>query len=101
MSSGRRSTEPPNLSTTIGGAPPAARVGVMARNGSAAVPQDGACYARAVPDLPGAPQPVCKSSEHLHTLDRVRRAILAWYAAEHRDFPWRGTGDPYAVLVSE
>ena len=37
----------------------------------------------------------------MHTLDRVRRAILAWYAAEHRDFPWRGTSDPYAVLVSE
>jgi len=27
--------------------------------------------------------------------------LLAWYAAEHRDFPWRRTTDPYAVLVSE
>ena len=27
--------------------------------------------------------------------------ILAWYAVERRDFPWRGTTDPYAVLVSE
>jgi A/G-specific adenine glycosylase len=35
------------------------------------------------------------------TLRRVRHAILAWYDREHRDFPWRGTGDPYAVLVSE
>ena len=26
---------------------------------------------------------------------------MAWYAAEHRDFPWRRTTDPYAVLVSE
>ena len=32
---------------------------------------------------------------------RVRRALLDWYAASHRDFPWRGTTDPYAVLVSE
>ena len=27
--------------------------------------------------------------------------MLAWYAASHRDFPWRATSDPYAVLVSE
>jgi A/G-specific adenine glycosylase len=31
----------------------------------------------------------------------VRRALLDWYAADHRDFPWRHTTDPYAVLVSE
>lgn len=37
----------------------------------------------------------------LGSLRRVRRAILDWYAAEHRDFPWRATRDPYAVLVSE
>jgi A/G-specific adenine glycosylase len=35
------------------------------------------------------------------TTRRVRRAVLRWYAAEHRDFPWRGRSDPYAVLVSE
>ena len=34
-------------------------------------------------------------------LARVREALLAWYAASHRDFPWRHTSDPYAVLVSE
>ncbi|MGH2416967.1 MAG: A/G-specific adenine glycosylase, partial [Candidatus Limnocylindria bacterium] len=32
---------------------------------------------------------------------RVRGALLDWYAASHRDFPWRGVSDPYAVLVSE
>lgn len=32
---------------------------------------------------------------------RIRTALLAWYDAEHRDFPWRATRDPYAVLVSE
>ena len=35
------------------------------------------------------------------TLLRVRRELLDWYARERRDFPWRGTRDPYAVLVSE
>jgi A/G-specific adenine glycosylase len=43
-------------------------------------------------------------AEHLtdaSALARVRSALLAWYAADHRDFPWRRTTDPYAVLVSE
>lgn len=31
----------------------------------------------------------------------IRIAILAWYRRGHRDLPWRGTSDPYAVLVSE
>jgi A/G-specific adenine glycosylase len=34
-------------------------------------------------------------------LARVRRSLLTWYGAEHRDFPWRRTTDPWAVLVSE
>jgi A/G-specific adenine glycosylase len=34
-------------------------------------------------------------------LTRVRGALLTWYSAAHRDFPWRRTTDPYAVLVSE
>jgi A/G-specific adenine glycosylase len=34
-------------------------------------------------------------------LARVRASLLRWYAADHRDFPWRHTSDPYAVLVSE
>ena len=34
-------------------------------------------------------------------LTSVRRALRRWYDAEHRDFPWRGLTDPYAVLVSE
>ena len=35
------------------------------------------------------------------SLLRIRRALLDWYETEHRDFPWRDTHDPYAVLVSE
>jgi A/G-specific adenine glycosylase len=27
--------------------------------------------------------------------------LLAWYAANGRDLPWRRTNDPYAILVSE
>ncbi len=34
-------------------------------------------------------------------LRRVRARLLAWYDAAHRDFPWRESRDPYAVLVSE
>jgi A/G-specific adenine glycosylase len=30
-----------------------------------------------------------------------RRRLLAWFEPNKRDFPWRRTGDPYAVLVSE
>jgi A/G-specific adenine glycosylase len=31
----------------------------------------------------------------------VEEALLAWYRAHGRDLPWRGTRDPYAVLLSE
>ena len=31
----------------------------------------------------------------------VKAALLAWYAANGRDLPWRHTNDPYAILVSE
>jgi A/G-specific adenine glycosylase len=34
-------------------------------------------------------------------LARVRSRLLSWYRREHRDFPWRHTSEPYAVLVSE
>ncbi|ADR35768.1 A/G-specific DNA-adenine glycosylase [Oceanithermus profundus DSM 14977] len=31
----------------------------------------------------------------------LRRALLAWYDAERRALPWRGTRDPYRILLSE
>jgi A/G-specific adenine glycosylase len=36
-------------------------------------------------------------------LDRpaVREALVTWYEADHRSFPWRETTDPYRILVSE
>jgi len=34
-------------------------------------------------------------------LSAVRSGRAEWYAADHREFPWRETTDPYAILVSE
>ncbi|QSG02641.1 A/G-specific adenine glycosylase [Natranaeroarchaeum sulfidigenes] len=31
----------------------------------------------------------------------VRSALVEWYEADHRSFPWRETTDPYEILVSE
>jgi A/G-specific adenine glycosylase len=31
----------------------------------------------------------------------VREALVSWYEADHRSFPWRETTDPYEILVSE
>jgi A/G-specific adenine glycosylase len=31
----------------------------------------------------------------------VKQTLLAWYRRHGRDLPWRGTRDPYAILVSE
>jgi A/G-specific adenine glycosylase len=31
----------------------------------------------------------------------MEKALLAWYDQHGRDLPWRGTRDPYAILVSE
>ena len=38
---------------------------------------------------------------NVSALAHVRSALLSWYATDHRDFPWRRTADPFAVLVSE
>ncbi len=34
-------------------------------------------------------------------LEPIREALIEWYEADHRAFPWRETTDPYAILVSE
>jgi A/G-specific adenine glycosylase len=31
----------------------------------------------------------------------ARERLLAWYAAGHRELPWRHTRDPYCIMVSE
>ena len=38
------------------------------------------------------------AAKHLPT---VREALVSWYEADHRSFPWRETTDPYEILVSE
>jgi A/G-specific adenine glycosylase len=41
-------------------------------------------------------------SDHLPAdVGAVREALVSWYEAGHRDYPWRETTDPYAILVSE
>jgi A/G-specific adenine glycosylase len=34
-------------------------------------------------------------------LTPVQDALTEWYEADHRDYPWRRTDDPYEILVSE
>jgi len=33
--------------------------------------------------------------------ERLRQRLLDWYSAHARDLPWRRTGDPYAIWLSE
>ena len=35
------------------------------------------------------------------TVDSLQAALLEWYEADHRDYPWRQTDDPYEILISE
>jgi A/G-specific adenine glycosylase len=44
-----------------------------------------------------APLPAARPS----SLGRVQELLLAWFARQGRDLPWRSTRDPYAILVSE
>lgn len=32
---------------------------------------------------------------------RIQKALIAWFAANARDLPWRRTSDPYAIWISE
>lgn len=34
-------------------------------------------------------------------LNIFREQLIDWYQINHREFPWRSTDDPYAILVSE
>jgi A/G-specific adenine glycosylase len=34
-------------------------------------------------------------------MSRFASLLLEWYSGEHRDLPWRGATDPYAIWVSE
>jgi A/G-specific adenine glycosylase len=46
--------------------------------------------------------PVDKSSNSPSLLrQRVARSLIAWFAKNARDLPWRRTHDPYAIWISE
>jgi len=49
------------------------------------------------PASPGAERPLPPAAG----IAAFRAEILAWYGANRRDFPWRQTRDPWAILVSE
>jgi A/G-specific adenine glycosylase len=36
-----------------------------------------------------------------HRLNPLAKLLVAWYRQGHRDLPWRRTGDPYRIWVSE
>ncbi|MGD0226240.1 MAG: A/G-specific adenine glycosylase [Terriglobia bacterium] len=50
---------------------------------------------------PGKKQPSAGAEKSRIDHAAIRRALLAWFRAHARALPWRGTGDPYAVWVSE
>ncbi|MEE9258289.1 MAG: A/G-specific adenine glycosylase, partial [Nitrospinaceae bacterium] len=35
------------------------------------------------------------------TRQRIRKNLLSWYDRTARDLPWRRTGDPYRIWISE
>jgi A/G-specific adenine glycosylase len=53
------------------------------------------------PDVP--PEALAEAAPELPAdgVDAVRTALVEWYEADHRSFPWRETADPYEILVSE
>ncbi len=46
-------------------------------------------------------KPPTPPSSKTRSVSAVEAALLAWFERDGRDLPWRGTRDPYAVLVSE
>jgi len=42
-----------------------------------------------------------RRSRDQESVAKLRRELLAWYAENRRDLPWRQTWDPYAIWVSE
>ena len=44
---------------------------------------------------------MAKADSGAEKITRLRRQLLAWYALNQRDLPWRRSRDPYAIWVSE
>lgn len=58
-------------------------------------------YRRVVPDRVTQPASVSLPPAIDRSLPALRAAILGWYETHGRRLPFRGTGDPFAILVSE
>ncbi len=43
----------------------------------------------------------CAYMKSVISVDALRDVLLAWFGANRRDLPWRGTYDPYQVWISE
>ena len=52
-------------------------------------------------DDPGEDSPDAPAESLPEDPDAIRRALINWYEADHREYPWRETTDPYPILVSE
>src|SRR4051812_49886949 len=48
-----------------------------------------------------SPSGTTHRTERTAKIRAVRLGLLAWFATNRRDLPWRHTRDPYRVLVSE
>ena len=51
-----------------------------------------------------SPQSPAKTTAHKHPLENKRafqNALTRWFDAEGKNYPWRDTTDPWAILVSE
>lgn len=48
-----------------------------------------------------APKPKCTQNPLAKGGRAFRARLRGWFTAEGRDYPWRRTRDPYAILVSE
>jgi A/G-specific adenine glycosylase len=46
-------------------------------------------------------EPMARHEGEAGKLIKLRRELLAWYALNRRDLPWRRSRDPYAIWVSE
>ncbi len=44
---------------------------------------------------------MAKHGSEAEKIAALRRELLAWYARNRRDLPWRRSADPYAIWVSE
>jgi A/G-specific adenine glycosylase len=44
---------------------------------------------------------MAKHGQEAAKIATLRRELLAWYARNRRDLPWRRSADPYAIWVSE